>query len=440
MRPKKHPYRNSRSKSQRLRRAKEIIRNLLPKTQIAETQLLGVEDFENPCSFPRNETATRPGCSKDIPHSNLNIQPEINLENECSLPENGMSSLINEGTVNTPNFSERSAPSLDNATVETQPYTVERIMCRKRKILSNKRVVCDIGFVIQQARELEIHSYECKFGGALIFSHIQYSGLGATLFFKCSNLFCSKISRLHSDPEVECLNQLAVLGALSTGSGFSQEHEKFSIMNVTYMSKYVFASCERTTGTILDACVESNLTDFINEEKRLSQSRHDIDTDGYYCLTAVVDGGWCKRSYGHGYNASSGVAVIIGMATQKIIFIGIRNKICLICQAIEASRIPDKNHICYKNWNGSSTGMESDIIVEGVQFLETVHHIRCTRIVADGDSNIISSIQEKISYGGRVLKVECANHAVRRFGRALDKLQRDTKRFSGKKGIEARKV
>ncbi|GFX42953.1 uncharacterized protein TNCV_4058771 [Trichonephila clavipes] len=193
------------------------------------------------------------------------------------------------------------------------------------------------------------------------------------------------------------------------------------------------------TVTILDACVESNLADCINEEKRLSHSRQGIDTDGYYCLTAIVDGGWCKRSYGHGYNASSGVALIIGMATQKIIFIGIRNKICLICQAVETGRIPDKNHICYKNWNGSSTGMEGNI-VERVQFLEAVHHIRCTRIVADWDSNIISSIQEKISYGGRVLKVECANHAVRRFGRALDKLQHDTKRFSGKKGIEARKV
>ncbi|GFY56238.1 uncharacterized protein TNIN_291931 [Trichonephila inaurata madagascariensis] len=179
---------------------------------------------------------------------------------------------------------------------------------------------------------------------------------------------------LHSDQEVECLNQLAVLGALSTGSGFSQECEKFSVMNMTYMSKHVFASCERTTETILDACVER-----------------------------------------------------------------IRNKICLICRAVETGRIPDKNHICYKNWNGSSTGMESNIII-GVQFLETVHHICCTRIVADGDSNIISLIQEKISYGGRVLKVECANHAVRRFGRALDKLQRDTKWFSGKRSIEARKV
>ncbi|GFY73482.1 hypothetical protein TNIN_286801, partial [Trichonephila inaurata madagascariensis] len=42
MRPKKHPYRNSRSKSQRLRKAKEIIKDLLSKTQNAETQLLGV--------------------------------------------------------------------------------------------------------------------------------------------------------------------------------------------------------------------------------------------------------------------------------------------------------------------------------------------------------------------------------------------------------------
>ncbi|GFY60545.1 uncharacterized protein TNIN_138511, partial [Trichonephila inaurata madagascariensis] len=216
-------------------------------------------------------------------------------------------------------------PSLDNATDEAQPYTVERIMLRKGKILPNKRVICDIGFVIHQARDLEIHSYECKFCGALVFSHIQYSGLGATLLFKCSNFLCSKISRLHSDQEVECLNnQLAVLGALSTGSGFSRE--KFSVMNITYMSKHVFASCERTTRTILDACVESNLADCINERKvSSSQSHQDIDTDGYYCLTAIVDGGWCKRScICHGYNCFLwSPFVIIGMATQKL-YLGIQ--------------------------------------------------------------------------------------------------------------------
>ncbi|GFY77372.1 hypothetical protein TNIN_257551 [Trichonephila inaurata madagascariensis] len=69
-------------------------------------------DFENPCSFPQNETAMRPGCSKDISHPNLNLPSAINLENECNLPENGMSTLINEGTVTTPNFSKNLNPSL----------------------------------------------------------------------------------------------------------------------------------------------------------------------------------------------------------------------------------------------------------------------------------------------------------------------------------------
>ncbi|GFQ81501.1 hypothetical protein TNCT_690131 [Trichonephila clavata] len=65
--------------------------------------------------------------------------------------QNGPSSLVNEEAVTTPNFSEHSTPSLDNATDETQPYTEERIMCCKGKILPNKRVICNIGFVIHQA-------------------------------------------------------------------------------------------------------------------------------------------------------------------------------------------------------------------------------------------------------------------------------------------------
>ncbi|GFU15534.1 uncharacterized protein TNCV_2772761 [Trichonephila clavipes] len=61
---------------------------------------------------------------------------------------------------------------------------------------------------------------------------------------------------------------------------------------------------------------------------------------------------------------------------------------------------------------------------------ETVHHIRCTRLVGDDDSNTIAKCRERISYGGRILKVECANHAVRRYDRAIQKLQGNTTRFS----------
>ncbi|GBO24681.1 hypothetical protein AVEN_149729-1 [Araneus ventricosus] len=138
------------------------------------------------------------------------------------------------------------------------------------------------------------------------------------------------------------------------------------------MSKYVFASCEKTTEKVLDSTIETNLVKSIQEEKKLADERNDIDKDGFFCVTAVVDGGWCKRSYGHGYNASSGVAFIIGLATQKIIFIDIRNKVCLTCHAIETGRISSKTHVCHKNWDASSTSMESNIIVEGMKYLESI--------------------------------------------------------------------
>ncbi|GFV37306.1 uncharacterized protein TNCV_2699931 [Trichonephila clavipes] len=99
-----------------------------------------------------------------------------------------------------------------------------------------------------------------------------------------------------------------------------------------------------------------------------------------------------------------------------------------------------KDHLCWKNWKGPSTAMESDSIVEGLLYLETVHHIRCTRLVGDGDSNTIAKCRERISYGGRILKVECENHAVRRYGRAIQKLQGNTTRFSGPAGIKGRQL
>ncbi|GFT59608.1 uncharacterized protein NPIL_498051 [Nephila pilipes] len=100
------------------------------------------------------------------------------------------------------------------------------------------------------------------------------------------------------------------------------------------MSKDKFASCEKVTSKVIKSYAQEEMLNAIFEEKKLAELRGDIDSDRYYCITLIVDGGWCKRSYGHGYNASSGVSVLIGMSTQKIVFIGIRNKVCLICSAI----------------------------------------------------------------------------------------------------------
>ncbi|GFR26175.1 uncharacterized protein TNCT_563241 [Trichonephila clavata] len=76
-------------------------------------------------------------------------------------------------------------------------------------------------------------------------------GLYTELHYVCSEILCNKKALVTTDSEKNTLNNLSVLGALSTGSGFSQEEEKFSVMNVRYMSKDKFASCEKLTSEVM---------------------------------------------------------------------------------------------------------------------------------------------------------------------------------------------
>ena len=66
------------------------------------------------------------------------------------------------------------------------------------------------------------------------------------------------------------------------------------------------------------------------EEKRLAEERGDFH-EGVPAITVIVDGGWSKRSHHHSYNTKSGVAIIIGQATGKLLYIGVRNKYCTAC-------------------------------------------------------------------------------------------------------------
>jgi len=42
-------------------------------------------------------------------------------------------------------------------------------------------------------------------------------------------------------------------------------------------------------------------------EKEIALNKGDVDPDGIPYITVLLDGGWSKRSYGHSYNAASGV-------------------------------------------------------------------------------------------------------------------------------------
>ena len=66
------------------------------------------------------------------------------------------------------------------------------------------------------------------------------------------------------------------------------------------------------------------------EEKQIAEQSNNYH-EGVPAITVVVDGGWSKQSHKHSYNANSGVGVIFGAATKKLLYIGIRNKFCAVC-------------------------------------------------------------------------------------------------------------
>ncbi|GFR01566.1 uncharacterized protein TNCT_545451 [Trichonephila clavata] len=399
-RARKHPSFNRASNAQRLRRIEEKRSAYIDSSfenntiapinepdlftrcdKAAQTDLGGIcyltySEFES--KFKKCEVAVQTDPSEDI------VPEDVVLQN------NSMSEAKSLTSLRTPQnaLTAEEMSDLPDLCIETSIDCTENC-------LPGGNFLCNLSHMIAQVRQLELHSYSCNFGGTYVFNKMIKCGLYTELHYVCSEILCNEKAVVTTDSEKNTLNNLSVLGALSTGSGFSQEEEKFSVMNVRYMSKDKFASCEKLTSEVMKSYAEEEMLKAILDEKQLAESRGDIDSDGYYCITLIVDGGWCKRSYGHGYNASSGVSVLIVMSTQKIVFIGVRNIVCLICCAVANGRMEKKDYLCWKNWKGPSTAMESDCIVEGLLYLETVHHIRCTRLVGDGDSNTIAKCREK---------------------------------------------
>uniref|UniRef100_A0A1B6MAV4 Mutator-like transposase domain-containing protein n=1 Tax=Graphocephala atropunctata TaxID=36148 RepID=A0A1B6MAV4_9HEMI len=105
-------------------------------------------------------------------------------------------------------------------------------------------------------------------------------------------------------------------------------------------------------------------------------------------------------------------AAIVGYHTRQVLYFGVKNKYCVTC----ARKPENKNHTCFKNWNGSSSSMEAATIVEGFLTSEEMYNVQYARMIADGDSSVYNSILEARPYKNlTVKKIECRNHMLRNY-------------------------
>ncbi|KAK5648190.1 hypothetical protein RI129_003082 [Pyrocoelia pectoralis] len=158
------------------------------------------------------------------------------------------------------------------------------------------------------------------------------------------------------------------------------------------------------------------------EEAKMAIESNSVDMNGTPMISVVCDGSWAKRSYrgGGNYNSLSGVATIIGVKSGKVLYLGVKNRYCCVCQRAEnRGEVPVK-HTCYKNWKLSSTAMEATIIAEGFCCSLEMHNLIYSKMIADGDSSCFKKILDSRPYETCVVqKIECTNHLLRNYSSKL---------------------
>ena len=90
-------------------------------------------------------------------------------------------------------------------------------------------------------------------------------------------------------------------------------------------------------------------------------------------------------------------------------FLLIANKYCSFCEKFLKKDEIHSN--CYKNYEGSSQGMESELALKAVKSVSEKFGLHLTEFVSDGDSSSFKKVRENVEWFVR--KLNCINHLLK---------------------------
>ncbi|KAK3924265.1 Endoribonuclease YbeY [Frankliniella fusca] len=280
------------------------------------------------------------------------------------------------------------------------------------------RYITNLSHVLRQHEAVLQHAKTCT-GGRMQLQRETRRGLYSLLVFQCH--ICGKTMTLDTDPGRKSINTALAWASVAVGNGFAQAQEFLSILDVTAPSYNIYRNHERVVGEVWKSAFEKLRKEAVEEEKELARNSKNVDKNNMPYVTVKTDGGWCKRTYGHGYAAKSGVACIIGRETGKLLYLGVENKFCKICSNASGKKTEPGPHKCNATYKGPSTGMEAAIIVRGCKTLHK-EGLWVKKIIGDGDSSVFNQVRQFTPQGRECEKVECANHTARRYTTRLHKI------------------
>lgn len=272
------------------------------------------------------------------------------------------------------------------------------------------------------------HSDTCE--SNMVFRKETKLGFRSIFHFECSD--CGVFHQVQSSAKNDDymnVNLAATLGVTSIGSGFYHMEEMCSHLNIPCMSSTTYDETQKKLQADWSELSSHHTKEALLEEIRIAKDRGDVDSAGNALVTVICDGSWGKRSYGKGFSSLSGCAAIIGANTKKAIYFGVKNKYCHVCTMSYAQFCPPNYHKCNINYDGASSGMETEILVEGFLFCEKLG-ARFPKIISDGDSSAFKEISEQCVYtnpGLEIEKIECTNHLFKNAKKKFTALLTETK-------------
>lgn len=297
------------------------------------------------------------------------------------------------------------------------------------QLISGRRIV-DINFLLFQLQKQSNHCdlFDCKEGYFQVIGEKRI-GLMSKIKLKCN--ICQNLVYIDSEnPENEHrvnINIAAATGIVATGIGQSQFEELFSAIDIPVFSNSTYTNLQNIVYDNWEKTAPESMEANANLEREAAIAEGRVK-DGLALVDVYVDGAWSSRSYGNNYRANSGTAAIIGAKYGKVLYMSVKNKYCLICARAEKKGEDPKTHTCYKNYSGSSSAMEADIICDGFKQSKDMYGIIYARMIADGDSSTYAKILEAAPYPNHIVeKIECRNHILRNFCNKLRTLTKDTK-------------
>jgi hypothetical protein len=265
-------------------------------------------------------------------------------------------------------------------------------------VLPSRRIV-NIHHFFASIKELNDHKpFGCSFNDIYVIFE-KRDGLKSRIGLKCR--MCNIIRSISTeesgqDKSFMDVNTAVVTGILASGGGHSQLEQVISTLDIPCTSFKCYKKHHDATCDAWETTAHAEMESAVKDEAELAVVRGEVDDDGTPLLAVIADGSWCKRSYRTNYNSSSGLVsyvfqnfighgesqyaqacylflklffqgAIVGYYMKKLIFLGVKNRYCIICTRSASQNLEPRNHVCFKNWGNSqsSTSMEAAVIVDG---------------------------------------------------------------------------